>query len=189
MGIGGEFELAGSPGSSKFTNNFLALTGWAQSLDVTQQAASVYNLTDPLNGSVLYFQYRTGQTAVTTGTTTPFKFVSFDLHGATAAELQFTVEGLLGGVVEDSTVITLASATFETFTENWNNIDTVEIVSTTGLPVNWGSGTLYMDNIVIDAQTTGPAVPEMSTWAMILTGFTGLGFAGRHRRPRLLAQA
>ncbi len=187
--IGGEFELAGSPGSSKFTNNFLALTGWAQSLDVTQQAASVYNLTDPLNGSVLYFQYRTGQTAVTTGTTTPFKFVSFDLHGATAAELQFTVEGLLGGVVEDSTVITLASATFETFTENWNNIDTVEIVSTTGVPVNWGSGTLYMDNIVIDAQTTGPAVREMSTWAMILTGFTGLGFAGRHRRPRLLAQA
>jgi hypothetical protein len=175
--IGGEFELAGSPGSSTFTNNFLALTGWAQSLDVTQQVASVYNLTDPLNGSVLYFQYRTGQTAVTTGTTTPFKFVSFDLHGATSAELQFTVEGFLGGVVKDSTVITLASSAFQTFTENWNNIDTVEIVSTSTLPVNWGSGTLYMDNIVIDGVTTG-AVPETSTWVMMVAGFAGLGFMG-----------
>ncbi len=83
--IGGEFELAGNPGSSTFTNNFLALTGWAQSLNVGQQVGSVFNLTDPINGSILYFQYRTGETAVSTGTTTPFDFISFDLRGATPA--------------------------------------------------------------------------------------------------------
>ncbi len=68
----------------------------------------------------------------------------------------------------------MASSAFQTFTENWNHIDAVEIASTSSLPVNWGSGTLYMDNVVINGPTTVPQVPELSTWAMMLTGFAGL---------------
>jgi hypothetical protein len=40
--------------------------------------------------------------------------------------------------------------------------------------------TLYMDNVVIDGVTTG-AVPETSTWVMMVAGFAGLGFMGCRR--------
>jgi hypothetical protein len=40
-----------------------------------------------------------------------------------------------------------------------------------------------MSGIAVIATTTGsiPAVPEASTWAMLLLGFAGLGFAGYRR--------
>jgi hypothetical protein len=33
-----------------------------------------------------------------------------------------------------------------------------------------------------DRLTVGPAFPEPSTWAMMLIGFAGLGYAARRRR-------
>ena len=122
-------------------NQFLSLGGWGQSLNYGQQVASVYNLTNPLNGNVLYFQYKVG------GATTPFNFTGFDLRGSSpSANLSFTLRGYLGGVLVDSDVLTVTGNAFSTFTENWQDVDTVAIVSTASLPVNWGNGTLYMDN-------------------------------------------
>jgi hypothetical protein len=34
--------------------------------------------------------------------------------------------------------------------------------------------------LAIDGNVTTLAVPESSTWAMMLVGFAGLGFAGYH---------
>jgi hypothetical protein len=137
-----------------------------QSSNSGNQVGSVFNSTNPTNGSVLYFQYRVGQTTTTTGTTTPFNFESFDLQTGNAA-ISMTVEGLLGGVVQDTAVLTTTAGHFTTFTEDWNNDDTIEFVSTAGLPglpLNWGSNTLQMDNVVLGfPATTTTAVPETST--------------------------
>jgi hypothetical protein len=78
-------------------------------------------------------------------------FNSIAFRGVTTgANLTFTLEGFLGGVLEDSAVLNVTGNTFTTFTENWANVDTVEIVSTAANPVNWGSGTLYLGNVEIN---------------------------------------
>ena len=48
---------------------------------------------------------------------------------------------------------------------------------------SWGSGE-HADTFTINiVASPPPAVPEPSTWAMMLIGFAGLGLAGwRHRR-------
>jgi hypothetical protein len=53
-----------------------------------------------------------------------------------------------------------------------------------------GPDPAYLSTLVIDAQTGGvSAVPEPSTWAMLLLGFAGIGFMAyrRKNRPALLA--
>jgi hypothetical protein len=160
---------------------FLSLTGWGQSLNNKQQVASVYNLTNPFNGTVLYFQYRVGTTSGSGagGTLTPFTFNSFDLRGSSpTANLNFTLQGYLGGNLVDSAILNVTGNTFSTFTESWPNIDTVEIVSTTSLPVNWGSGTLYMDNVKINDPKD---VPEPSTLALACIGAIGMIVFARRR--------
>jgi len=148
----------------------LQLFGWSQSLNNGQQVANVYNSTNPLNGAVLYLKYAVG------GSSIPFTFNSFDLRGSNAnANLNFTLEGLLGGSVVDSVTLNVTGGTFLTFAENWSNIDTLEIASTAGLPVNWGSGTLYMDNVVLNNAVS--AVPEpasMTLLGIVLVGFSGI---------------
>jgi hypothetical protein len=46
--------------------------------------------------------------------------------------------------------------------------------------VDWGSGD-HADSLTIDVASTGP-IPEPSTWAMILIGFAGLGYAAARRK-------
>jgi hypothetical protein len=46
------------------------------------------------------------------------------------------------------------------------------------------------DKLVLDLQFPGPpAVPELSTWALMLVGFAGLGFAGYRRMQRAASSA
>jgi hypothetical protein len=44
-------------------------------------------------------------------------------------------------------------------------------------------------NTAIDASAAIAGVPELSTWAMMLLGFAGLGFAGYRRRQKLAGAA
>jgi hypothetical protein len=149
----------------------LALFGWGQSLNYGQQVNSVYNTNNPLNGTVEYFRYTVG------GATTPFNFNGFDLHGSSlGANLSFTLEGWLGGVMVDSAVLHVTGNTLKTYTENWANVDTIEIMSTAALPVNWGSGTLYMDNVEIN---DAMAVPEPVSIALLGAGLLGIGLVRR----------
>jgi hypothetical protein len=179
-GVPGEFKQNTTPN----LNAGLALIGWSQSLNNGKQVADVYNLGNPTNGPI-YFQYKTGVTGglFGNGTTTAFTFNSFDLRGSTAsANLSFTLEGFLGGVLQDSAILNVTGNTYSTFTENWTNVDTVEIVSTTALPVNWGSGALYMDNVVINGPLT---VPEPSSLLVCsVVGIVGIAFGWRRRHSR-----
>jgi len=159
-GAPGEFVQNTTPNASQG----LQLFGWSGSYNNgTPLANNVYNSQNPYNGTVLYMQYKTGVTAglFGNGTTTAMNyFNSIQFRTATStASLVFTLEGFLGGVLKDTAVLHVTGNTFTTFTENWANVDTVEIVSTVANPVNWGSGTLYLGNVEIN----GTVVPEAST--------------------------
>jgi hypothetical protein len=151
----------------------LALFGWGQSLNNGQQVAIVYNTADPVNGTNTYFQYKVG------GVTAPFTFNGFDLKGATSnSHLQFTLEGLdSANDVLDSAIMTVTGNSFQTETLDWTGITTVEIASTLSLPVNWGSGTLYMDNIEINNPVN--STPEPSTLVLLGMGLLALSYARR----------
>jgi hypothetical protein len=154
------------------TNQMLRLFGWAA--NGSNPVVSVFNLNNPINGTNTYFQYTVG------GATTSFLFNGFDLYSR--INLSFTLQGWLGGVLVDQDIITLtgnSTNTYTHFTENWGNVDTIEIVSTTGLPLNWGSGTLYMDNVEINDPVTTPEPASM-----LLLGSGALGLLGLKRRPR-----
>jgi hypothetical protein len=168
-GVGGEYIQNTTPNA----NDKLALIGWGQSLNNGQQVASVFNLQNPYNGSVLYFQYTVG------GSSTAFTFNGFDLKGInSSANLTFTLEGLdLSNNVLDTAVLHVVGNTFTTETLNWVGVSTVEIVSTGALPINWGSGTLYMDNVEINDPV--PSVPEPASLLLLGTGLAMLVFARR----------
>jgi len=183
-------------------NQYLALSGWSQSLNNKQQVANVYNLNNPINGTNTYFRYTVG------GTTTPFTFNGFDLRGSfPTANLNFTLEGFLNNVLVDSVALNVTGNTFSTFTENWTNVDTVVVASTCDhshhvcditidpqdFNANWGSGALYMDNVEINdpvrSGSSSTAAPELSTWAMMLLGFGGVGFVAYRRTKKRSAIA
>ena len=172
-GVPGEYVQNTTPNA----NQELALFGWSQSLNNGQQVANVYNLNNPINGTNTYFKYTAG------GVSQTFTFNSFDLRGSFAtANLSFTLQGYLGGSLVDSATHTVTGNTFSTFTENWRNVDTVEIVSTASLPVNWGSGTLYMDNVMINDPVP---VPEPSSLLVCsVVGIVGIAFGWRRRHSR-----
>jgi PEP-CTERM motif len=50
--------------------------------------------------------------------------------------------------------------------------------------INLGSGFVGLANVGDGAFLVGVAVPEPSTWAMMLLGFAGLAFAGYHQAKR-----
>jgi len=173
-GAPGEFVQNTTPNASQG----IQLFGWSGSYNNgTPLANNVYNLGNPYNGTVLYLQYKTGVTGglFGNGTTTAFNFNGLALRGATTnANLTFTLEGFLGGVLKDSAVLTVTGSTLSTFTENWTGIDTVEFVSTVANPVNWGSGTLYLGSIEYN-----DPIPEPTAIVLLGSGLVGLGMFRR----------
>lgn len=160
-------------------NQSLALFGWGQSLNNGSQVADVYNRVNPAGGS-LYFQYLVG------GVTTAFTFNGFDLSGSSqSSNLTFTLEGLgSSNNILDSLVLSISGNKFQTETLDWVGVSSVEIVSTASLPVNWGTGTLLMDNIEINDPIQQSATPEPSSLALFGTGILFLSVcAFRPKRP------
>jgi len=86
-------------------------------------------------------------------------------------------------------VLTVTGNVLTTYTENWLNVDTVEIVSTTANPVNWGSGTLYMDNVTINQAVPAPLPAGAGTGFALLGSagalFGATGLLRRRRRGRI----
>jgi hypothetical protein len=107
---------------------------------------------------------------------TPFTFNGADLTALWNDNLQVTVTGLLGGVMEDTITLSpsAAAATLETF--NWANIDEVELLAVGGTPHAGysGAGTqVLVDNLTVTPTPT--PTPEPSTLAILGAGLAGLG--------------
>ena len=92
----------------------------------------------------------------------------------------FTNEDITGASIDAA-----SSNDFLPSTATLNNADEFTVT------VGDGVSPAYLSTLVIDVTTAGsvtPAVPEPSTWALMLLGFAGLGFAG-YRRSRGAARA
>jgi hypothetical protein len=115
---------------------------------------------------------------------TPFTLNRIDLNRFDDYYPKFALDWTLTGEFANGYAITLSGTlqpdTFVTLTPNWSNLLSVQF---TGLSPQ-GGGWMGVDNI--DATT---AVPEPSTWAMMIIGFLGLGFLAYRRKNSALRSA
>ena len=89
-----------------------------------------------------------------------------------------TVDGFVNGVEVDSVTFAVleTAPTLETF--NWSGLTSVSWKGSG--PANGYAAQVVVDNISLTLSAS--AVPEMSSWAMLLAGFAALGFAGYRRK-------
>ena len=126
----------------------------------------------------------------------PFELDSFYLAAAWRDGLEVTVTGELCSpaptcVVVDSTTLTVSTSgpTLETF--NWDDVNKVVFQSFGGVPVGFEGYQFVLDNVRISSVpelstrfNAFDAVPELSTWTLMLVGFAGLGCAAIGQRAR-----
>lgn len=105
--------------------------------------------------------------------------------------MQVTVTGELNGVVVDSTTLTVNTSGPTLETLNWTDVNKVVFQSSGGVPVGFEGYQFVLDNVKISpvpkASTDFASlrgVPEPSTWALMLLGFAGLGFAAYTRSKK-----
>lgn len=133
----------------------------------------------------------------------PFELDSFYLAAAWRNGLEVTVTGELCSsaqtcVVDDSTTLTVSTSgpTLETF--NWDDVNKVVFQSVlgSGIPVGFEGYQFVLDNVRVSSVpelstrfNAFDAVPELSTWTLVLVGFAGLGCAGIGQRARRIGFA
>jgi hypothetical protein len=133
--------------------------------------------------------FNNGVNTVGFGRQKPFEIVSFYVTAAWRNDLNFRVTGLLDGTVEDRETFTINTSGPTLITLDWNDINHVVFYAYGG--VNAGLGgkgpEFALDNLTTRVVTT---IPEPSTWALMLLGFAGLGYAGyfRSKNGRIAAR-
>jgi hypothetical protein len=161
-------------------NSFDALGNW-----VHLPGQEHYNASNSNGGLFVNYGGTTTDLTATAGGT--FKFESIGLadvyNQLTGGDVSFSFFGL-GGSLISSTTVTLLSGIAGLQTFNFN-IAGVERVSFTAISTygEW----VQFDNVAVNGVASG--VPEPSTWAMMLLGFAGLGYAGYRKRKALPATA
>jgi hypothetical protein len=130
---------------------------------------------------------------ITNDAGTPFTFSSIGLadvfNAGNGGDVIFTFNHV--GGTSDTTTVTLAANIFglQNFTFNETNLISVVFTNpTTNALLPW----VQFDNVGVDvagAVDVPPAVPEISTWAMMILGFAGVGFMAYRRKskPALMA--
>jgi hypothetical protein len=114
--------------------------------------------------------------------------LTYSVAGWDYEETTIGLRNLTGRVNADGTV-TLWATTAETSTSGDNGADPNEIVmindllASTSLPNDEGFSVFDAPQAGLRYGGVAFAVPEPATWAMMLMGFAGLGFAKR-ARPR-----
>lgn len=107
-----------------------------------------------------------------------FTFGSAYFNAAWNNGLSITIEGILNGVVEDTSTFTVnatGSSTLETF--NWSGINKLHFTSSGGTSAGYtGSGTEFaMDNLTV-------TTPEAGTLSLLAVGLLGLALMAMYRR-------
>jgi hypothetical protein len=148
-----------------------------------------YGMANPPN-----FAFNATGNAVSFGRSTPFELDSFYLTGAWRNGLKVKVIGKLNGVPVDSTTFTVSATRPTLETLDW---DVNEVIFTSFGGVDAGfDGGIDGNQFVLDNLTTSAipesstnlvsfsGIPEASTWALMLLGFAGLGYAGFRKARR-----
>jgi hypothetical protein len=142
----------------------------AQQLNVPGLAGLNANGTNP----TLVVQYPSLTTTITNDANTPFSFLSISLADADnttdGGNIQFSFQHQDNTV--DTIIVSLAEVQgLQTFTFDETNLQNVSVKALTT-----DGGYLQFDFVDVSA------VPEPSTWAMMLLGFVGLGFLAHRKR-------
>lgn len=141
---------------------------------------SPYNASNS-NGS-LFQNYGGYSNYFTSDANVPFAFNSIGLasvyNDGTGGDVQF-IFNYVGGASTTVTV-SLATGVFGLQSFNFNQTNLTSVVFT---PISTSGQWLQWDNVGVDAAVG--AVPEPSTWAMMILGLCGVGFLARRRRNTL----
>lgn len=116
----------------------------------------------------------------------PFSLASFDIATSGPSNnggLSFIATGYLNNLVVGTTTGALTNQ-FVTFS-GFANVDRI-VFDGAGVVGGQGGG-FELDNFVLNSTITA-AVPEPSTWAMMLIGFGAIGASMRRRRLTAIAQ-
>jgi hypothetical protein len=108
---------------------------------------------------------------------TNYSWIELSLFGDEGADLHFVLTDNMGDTFDFFGTI-LSGETKFAFT-----VEDDQLISNLFWEVSEGAVTT-VKQIRIDPGVAGPAVPEPSTWAMMLMGFGAAGFAMRRRRRR-----
>ncbi len=116
---------------------------------------------------------------VSFGRQKPFELVSFDVTAAYRKGLKFRVTGKLDGKIVDRETFAINPSGPTLITLDWD-VNQVVFYACCGTDAHVGGKgfEFALDNLTTRA---GSAIPEPSTWALMLLGFAGLGYAGRYR--------
>lgn len=129
----------------------------------------------------LFQNYSGTSTTITNDVSQPFSFSSIGLasvyNNGTGGDVQFTFNHVGGGV--DTLTVTLTDGVFGLQTFAFNEANLTSVVFT---PVSTDGNWIQFDNVGVDGSVG--AVPEPSTWAMMMLGFAGVGFMAYRRRTQ-----
>ena len=134
----------------------------------------------------LFHNYGDTSTTITNNASQAFSFSSIGLasvyNDGTGGSIDFTFNHVGGG--SDATTVSLIGGVFGLQTFNFAETNLVSVVFT---PVSTSGGWIQFDNVGVGASVG--AVPEPSTWAMMVLGFCGVGFMTYRRRNQALNAA
>jgi hypothetical protein len=109
-----------------------------------------------------------------------FAITSVDVYGFNGTQQALTIEGFRSGVLIDSlttVLLTTSPIQFSTVALGWADVDELTF------------STNFQEVLLLTDFNVTTAVPEPSTWAMMILGFAGVGFMAYRRklRPALMA--
>lgn len=127
--------------------------------------------------------FNNGVNTVGFGRKKTFELVSFYVTAAYRDDLNFRVRGLLDGVVKDSETFTINPTGPTLISLDWTDINHVVFYAYGGVNAGLGGNKSDGFEFALDNLTTRAvsAIPEPSTWALMLLGFAGVGYAGYYR--------
>jgi hypothetical protein len=184
--VGGGFEspIVGAPASYLLD---ATPTGWTGTGDLVSQgyAGSVSSGHDnqwlDLNPDTSAGTGISQTVHVTGGTTYDFSFIYNGGGGGSTTQISYSIGGLLTGAVSTAALNVYGGSPWQTFDSSFTPAATADLTLSFLPNGTWSGG--FIDAVSLSTPITG-AVPEPSTWAMMLLGFVGLGFMAYRRKPK-----
>jgi hypothetical protein len=163
------------------------LTGWNQTAIVGYTGV----LRFPEDGSYGAFFGAEGQDSVISQTFSDVAGETLTIHGWISADGNMPSD--VGFYFNGTPVVYLNPVTAMGYTQ-YSATVTATGIDTFAVGARNDPGLVWVDNVSVSpaisaASTVAAAVPEASTWAMMLAGFVGLGFASYRKAARISSAA